>query len=504
MPETKPFPSVLIPMPQGMGVNGVAVWALRMAGALAKRGWMIGLMLHGEPPGHSNAGHAVPPGVRSHDLRHLPPLGTPGAPLHPHIQAYRNALEDLGWSPKSPAIMLPNLDPNTFAIAAALNAAHGDRLRVLGWQHSDTPFDATLITSYEPMFTTMVGVSSQIVDTLRDLVTWRAEDIRQVHNGVEVKPTIKNRADGPLRLLYTGRFEDKQKRIGVILQIASLLQEADIPYSMRLVGDGPAANEVAIAAKKLGSVECIPPASLQEMSAHYRWADIKLLASRYEGLSISMLEAMAAGVVPIVSRVRSGARDAIDHGVNGMLVEAGENDADITVAERFGDAVLAFAESPERLARMRAAAHARVLERFSLESHVDACVEVFQAAAAAEPRWWPLERSCGFDSAAGGGGSVPPDATERAAKVLSREQGTLAIYGAGRHTRAIAHVLAHARISYIIEDDRSLHGKTLWGWPIISLEMAKPETSVLVSSYMHQRAMADRARAKGLRVITLY
>ncbi|MEQ8843393.1 MAG: glycosyltransferase [Phycisphaerales bacterium] len=494
---------ILIPLSQGLGVNGVALWALRLSEALVQRGWTVGLTVHGEPSHHANAGHSLPNGVRAYDLRHLPPLSDE-EPMHPYVHAYREALTDLGWSADTPAVFLPNLDPKTFAIAASLASSNADQLRVVGWQHSDTPFDATLLTTYEPMLSAMVGVSSQIAAGLRDQMVWRAEDIKHVPSGVEVPQSIPPRKDGPIRLVYTGRLEHEQKRIGVLLEIAKLLHEADVEHTIRLIGDGPAASEVAMAAKKLTNLEWVPPASRAEIVEHLQWADLKILASRYEGLSISMLEAMAHGVVPIISRVRSGALDAIEHGVSGLLVDAGPEEADITIAERFGDAVLELAEAPDRLARMRNATHERAKANFDISRHADACEALFRDAIAAEPRWWPLDRPCAFGSATGGGGSVPPDAAERAAKALSREPGPLAIYGAGRHTKAIGHVLAGAKISCVIDDDRMNHGHTLWGWPVVSLDKAPPDASVLISSFMHQKPMAERVKAKGMRAITLY
>lgn len=505
MSESERHFPVLIPMSQGLGVNGVAIWGLRLASELASRGWPVGLVIHAEPESHRNAGHEIPEGVRVFDARELPDLEAPGAPLHPHVRFYRKTLGDMGWSPETPAIMLPNLDPGTFAVAACLASTYGDRLRVVGWQHSDTAFDSTILTTYEPMLSAMVGVSSHITANLRQLATWRAEDIAHIPSGVECPEEIRDRQSGPIRLLYAGRFEHQQKRIGILLQVARLLQEADVPHTLRLIGDGPASLEIAQAVKNLPNVQCLPPASRRQMVEHNAWADIMLLTSRYEGLSISMLEAMAAGGVPVVSRVRSGVMDAIDHGVNGLMIEAGEHEPDITISERFGDAILELADKPERLARMRIAAHKRAKERFSLRAHGDACAQLFRAVAAAEPRWWPLDRPCTFGSSFGSGsGSVPSDAAERAAKVLAKEPGPIAIYGAGRHTKAIADVLANARVTFVVDDDPKLHRQTLWGWPIVGLDKLQPESTVLISSYMHQQPMAERARAKGLRVVTLY
>src|SRR5205823_7198333 len=51
-----------------------------------------------------------------------------------------------------------------------------------------------------------------------------------------------------------------------------------------------------------------------------------VLLSDYEGLPVSMLEAMAAGVVPVCLDTRSGIRDAIQHGFNGLIVKDRKDD----------------------------------------------------------------------------------------------------------------------------------------------------------------------------------
>lgn len=488
---------MLVPMPQGVGVNGVVSWALRLAGALAERRWPVGLVLHKEPNGHAPAGHALPKNVRVFDLRAMPSMRTPGQSLSPYVQAYRDALGALGWSNERPAIVLPNLDAECFAITAALCATHGDHLRAIGWQHSDTAFDAALLATYEPMLAAMVGVSGHITETLRDRLPWRAADMHNIPCGVEVAASLHPRQPGPIRLLYAGRLEHEQKRVGVLLRLASVLEERGVPHEIRLVGDGPAAAEVEKQLASLPNASRHQPASRAQMHGHLRWADCLVLASRYEGLSLSMLEAMAAGVVPIVTRVRSGASEAVDHGVNGLLIDASGDDD--TVARRFAEAIERL--SKDDLARLRTATHARAADRYSIATHADACERLFLDAIKNAPRWWPLDRACTFTESPAA--SVPPDAAQRAAEAIAGVEGPIAIYGAGRHTLAISEVLANASVVCVIDDNPKHHGKSLWGWPIVGLEDA-PKANVLVSSFMHQDAMANRCLAAGLRAIRLY
>ncbi|HXN16308.1 MAG TPA: glycosyltransferase family 4 protein [Usitatibacter sp.] len=88
-------------------------------------------------------------------------------------------------------------------------------------------------------------------------------------------------------------------------------------------------------------------------------AAIFVLPSYAEGLPVSLLEAMAAGVAVVASRV-GGVPDLIAHGVNGLLVEPGDRAA----LERALRALLA---NPELAARLGRAARATIANRFRAE-----------------------------------------------------------------------------------------------------------------------------------------
>jgi glycogen synthase len=88
-----------------------------------------------------------------------------------------------------------------------------------------------------------------------------------------------------------------------------------------------------------------------------------LLASDAEGLPISLLEAMAHGVVPVVSDLESGIRDVVDAG-NGLLV-------DVDDTEGYARAIIHLHEHRDELAAKSAAAHERVKKEFSVEAMAD-------------------------------------------------------------------------------------------------------------------------------------
>jgi L-malate glycosyltransferase len=91
-------------------------------------------------------------------------------------------------------------------------------------------------------------------------------------------------------------------------------------------------------------------------------ADIAVLPSASEGMSVGLLEAMAAGL-PVVATDVPGTREVVAHGVTGRLVPVGQ-------PERLAAALDEFARDAGMRARCGAAGRRRVEEHFTLEQNV--------------------------------------------------------------------------------------------------------------------------------------
>jgi glycosyltransferase involved in cell wall biosynthesis len=117
-----------------------------------------------------------------------------------------------------------------------------------------------------------------------------------------------------------------------------------------VIGDGElaAAYEAAVDAS----------AALPDAGGVLDQLDVFVLASRFEGGPYSPLEAMRAGT-PVVLTDVVGNRDAVEHGVSGLLVPPARADA-------LGDAVVALLGDDAERARLGAAGRARVAERFDV------------------------------------------------------------------------------------------------------------------------------------------
>lgn len=120
-------------------------------------------------------------------------------------------------------------------------------------------------------------------------------------------------AQGPL-VVFTGRLA-VEKRLDLLLGVWPAVTAAHPDASLVLVGSGP--EEAALRAAAGAGV--VFAGRQDDVAPYLQAADIFVLPSAAEGLSVALLEAMAAGLAPIVTAV-GGAADVIEHGRNGCLI----------------------------------------------------------------------------------------------------------------------------------------------------------------------------------------
>jgi glycosyltransferase involved in cell wall biosynthesis len=149
-----------------------------------------------------------------------------------------------------------------------------------------------------------------------------------VKNGVDTQrfmPTARTMAASPV-ILQVARFYP-EKCHEVSLQAFCKLLRAFPAAQLWLVGDGPQRDAIQVLAQQLGVAAQVHFLGLRDdVAALLRECHLFWLSSRLEGLPISLLEAMAAGVVPVVTRT-GDIPALIEHGSNGYIAEIGGVDA---------------------------------------------------------------------------------------------------------------------------------------------------------------------------------
>lgn len=511
---------VLVSLPDGLSVSGVTLWAVRLAGLLAGSGTRaVTLALHDQPPEHSPLALPLPPGVQVLSLAGRPSLRDASGDLSACLPVYRDAIRAMARSARSPVVYIPTLLGDSFALGAAISMVDPELIRIVGWQHADIAYDTRVLTHYEPVIAAYAGVSRRVTESLIRAIPHRAGDVSHIPNAVPVGHAPPERTPArsrSLRLVYTGRLEHRQKRVLALVHLSDELARRGVAHTLSIFGDGPASADVrAMADDPARRGRVLVPGAMApaDVRTALREADCFVLASRYEGLSVAMLEAMAEGCVPVVTGVDSGAGEAVIDGLHGVLVEAHADEPDEAVAAALADGVQRFLAGDTR--EMGVQAWRRVRDSFSLEPFGSRSTALIDAAARSPARAWPADRPAAFTSRPGTGassGTVPPDGAHRLRDTLRSLAGRrVVLHGAGRHTIELSAALAHspATIVAITDDDAARWGGTLLGWPIVAPVKAGDlgATDVIISSWLHADAIFARRAAyerRGLRVHHLY
>lgn len=125
-------------------------------------------------------------------------------------------------------------------------------------------------------------------------------------------------------LLHIGRFQE-QKNHRCLLEMFRQLHEQFPQCRLQLLGDGELRQEMEQLAQQLGIAQWVEFLGLQgDVHPFLEQADLFVLPSRYEGMPMTLIEAMATGL-PIVASQVGGVGDMLKGEQSALLTEPEEN-----------------------------------------------------------------------------------------------------------------------------------------------------------------------------------
>lgn len=169
-----------------------------------------------------------------------------------------------------------------------------------------------------------VALSPEIRRTVEE--AYGVDDVPVIFNGVDLSrclPKESYRLSQPITLVHIGRFNEQKNHAG-LLRAFRQLQEKYPDCRLNLLGDGELREEMENYARELGIWESVHFLGNQaDVHPWLRDADIFLLPSKYEGMPMTIIEAMGTGL-PIVATAVGGVPDMLRDGESGLLVPCGE------------------------------------------------------------------------------------------------------------------------------------------------------------------------------------
>lgn len=230
--------------------------------------------------------------------------------------------------------------------------------------------------AYRPFVTHWVALSRDLEGYLRESVGVPAARVTQLYNGVDAKrfrPAAGGREpidgcpfrDPALWIVGTvGRLEPVKDQLNLVRAFVHAMQIAPAKRAklrLAIVGDGALYSEAKaiLAAAGLAEMAWLP-GERSDIPAVLRGLDCFVLPSLAEGISNTILEAMASGL-PVIATDVGGNRELVEAGRTGEVVPAADPQA---LAVR----MLAYARDPETARAAGRAGRSRVERDFSLDA----------------------------------------------------------------------------------------------------------------------------------------
>lgn len=171
------------------------------------------------------------------------------------------------------------------------------------------------------------------------------------------------------KMVMVARFAPQKDQLSLVKALSTL----EMPWRLAFVGDGPTRSEVEAEVQRLQLSDRVEffgdRGDIAEVLAG---SDLFVLSTKWEGLPLSILEAMRAGL-PVIASDVGGCSEAVDHGRTGFLTPA----SDISQLRQKLETALS---SKSLLQSMGEAGRARFHRDFRVESMMNKLMCVYQEA----------------------------------------------------------------------------------------------------------------------------
>jgi len=352
--------------------NGLVRYSHQITQGLKARGAHVTFFYHGpRQDQEEHPSHAVPLRALSlwdHDL-----ISWPGS-----LSAIERVLVDQEVDVAHVSLSFSNLDfhlPGSchrlgIPIVATFHAPYdrrrslwgvGSRLFYRLWSSALSRYDAVIIFSNQQRdILSRCGVAE--------------ERIHVIPNGVDIdifRPgpsTYKQQLNADLMIVYCGRL-DPEKNVGVLLEVCSALPTTDNCKTV-IIGDGVEGERLRQRFQGDGAVFTGLMNDTHSLLRILQAADVFVLPSEVEGLSIAMLEAMACGMATVATDV--GADGEALEGV-GVVIDPN------SLRSQLGLALKLLLENPDLRRSLGRKARRRVATRYSLQRNIDQVLTLYEA-----------------------------------------------------------------------------------------------------------------------------
>lgn len=212
-----------------------------------------------------------------------------------------------------------------------------------------------------------------------------SDKVEVIHCGVDPDafPMSDRAPGGPLRIVAVGTLHEVKGQVHLV-EACRRLAERGVAFTCRFIGDGPdrealarridqyaLSDQVTLAGRMTSDAVAAELARSDVLAA----PSVPTSGGKREGIPVVLMEAMAAGLPVVASRL-SGIPELVTDEVSGLLVPPGDDDA-------LADALERLAGDPALRARLGAAGRETVLRDFDVDRNAAALASRIRATLAA-------------------------------------------------------------------------------------------------------------------------
>lgn len=266
------------------------------------------------------------------------------------------------------------------ALAGVRATVHGEHGRDIfdlygqNWKYN------ALRRAAQPLVSNYIAVSQDLEAWLRQVIRVPHHKLHQIYNGVDsvkFRPREGARPDfaHPDSIVFgaVGRMvEVKDYPMLTRAFIKMVRQQPERAERARLViiGEGPARSVCLdlLKAENLAHLAWMP-GERHDIEEIMQVFDVFVLPSKNEGISNTILEALASGL-PVIATAVGGNVELVEDGINGTLVEPGD-------VAGMAQALLSYLDAPARVAELGRNARRQAEQRFSIPAMAEAYAAVY-------------------------------------------------------------------------------------------------------------------------------
>ncbi len=310
-PQMNPFVTVVFDCLNGLGLGGIEEWTKALCKRLKNENISKFKII-------SKEGKYILPSEIQDNIKYLNVKENQGYSKNTIIEVLKSYLESM------PCTVVTSQPYGALMIAGFLKRYYPDKVRIVSVIHGGTEQIYQQYMVYADVIDEFVCVSKDIETAMKSRGCEHVHAITcPVACDVELKRNYTGNKQQPIQIGYAGRLEIQQKRMDLLLKVIHEMKDSNCHFNIAGGGTALEYMEEYIDKNNLDKrVSFLGELQRNEISDFWKKQDIYINLADYEGRSISQLEAMANGAIPVCTQT-SGTREDIENGINGFYVSIG-------------------------------------------------------------------------------------------------------------------------------------------------------------------------------------